>query len=314
MRVNGVAVPDTVQFPERGKAESPVMPPRIEFYTARDGGRLAVRVWRTEELPRARVVILHGITSHGGWYGQVASHLANEGFDVHLLDRRGSGLNAEQPGDVDDWRTWIDDVAMYLDNSLTTAATRSQPRQLPTILCGISWGGKLAPAVARHHAALIDALALICPGMYSPFLPGVAKRIILAAPVPDRMRGRCVRIPLRRPELFTDTPRWREFIAQDPLALRRVTWRFAQEDRRLTRFARESAHFLHLPTLMMLAGQDRIVNNSRARQFFGRVVGAHKTLIEYGGAAHTLEFERDPSEYFADLADWLSRTAATVGH
>ena len=37
------------------------------------------------------------------------------GFEVHFLDRRGSGLNAEQPGDVDRWQTWIDDVAAYLE-------------------------------------------------------------------------------------------------------------------------------------------------------------------------------------------------------
>jgi alpha-beta hydrolase superfamily lysophospholipase len=123
-----------------------------------------------------------------------------------------------------------------------------------------------------------------------------------------------VRIPLRRPELFTDTPQWREFIAQDPLALRNVTWRFAQQDLRLTRFAQHAAPFLHLPLLMMLAGRDRIVDNSRTRRFFGEAAGQHKTLIEYGGAAHTLEFERDPSTYFTDLTNWLRRTAVTVGN
>jgi alpha-beta hydrolase superfamily lysophospholipase len=311
--MNGIAVHETVKFSESCETETSTSPPRIEFYTARDGRRLAARVWRTEDLPRARVVFLHGITSHGGWYDQVASHLASAGFDVHFLDRRGSGLNAEQPGDVDDWRTWIDDVAAYLDRGLASGATRSQPRRLPTVLCGISWGGKLAPAVARRHAALIDSVALICPGIYSPFLPGFVKRAALAAPAPDWLQRRHVPIPLRRPELFTDSPRWREFIAHDPLVLRSVTWRFAQEDRRLTQFARRSAPFLHVPLLIMLSGQDRIVDNGRTRRFFGRVAGSHKTLIEYGGAAHTLEFERDPSAYFADLADWLGRTAMRNG-
>ena len=122
-----------------------------------------------------------------------------------------------------------------------------------------------------------------------------------------------MRIPLRQPELFTEAPQWREFIERDPLALRTVTWRFAQEDKRLTRFARQSAPFLHLPVLMMLAGQDRIVDNGRTRQFFGQMAGQHKTLIEYGAAAHTLEFERDPTTYFAELADWLAKTAIAVG-
>jgi alpha-beta hydrolase superfamily lysophospholipase len=161
---------------------------------------------------------------------------------------------------------------------------------------------------------LIDAVALICPGIYSPFLPGFVKRAVLATPAPKWLRRRHVQIPLRWPELFTDTPRWQEFIAKDPLALRSVTWRFAQEDRQLTKFARQSAKFLHLPLLMILAGQDRIVDNSRTRLFFGQLAGPHKTLIEYGAAAHTLEFERDPSAYFADLTNWLARTAIAVGN
>ena len=183
---------DTVHLSESREVALLASPPRIEFYNARDGRQLAARVWQTEELPRARVVFLHGITSHGGWYGQVASHLATAGFDVHFLDRRGSGLNGEQPGDVDDWRTWIDDVAVYLNSILTTDATRAQPRCLPIVLCGISWGGKLASAVARRHAALVDALALLCPGIFSPFLPGFMKRTVLAAPAPARLRRRRV--------------------------------------------------------------------------------------------------------------------------
>jgi acylglycerol lipase len=300
-------------------------PPSIEFYTASDGRRLAVRVWRTAEPVLARVVFLHGITSHGGWYEPVACHLAAAGFDVHFLDRRGSGLNGERPGNVDDWRTWVDDVAVYLKAGATEvcesrialagdANGKTNADRLPTMLCGISWGGKLAPAVARRHASLVDAVVLICPGIYSPFLPGLVKRTVLAAPAPVRLQERCVKIPLRRPELFTDTPRWRGFIGQDPLALRSVTWRFAQEDRRLTRYARESAPFLHMPVLMMLAGQDRIVDNVRTRLFFGRVAGHHKTLIEYPGAGHTLEFEPDPMPYFVDLTDWIARIAGTVAN
>jgi len=139
-------------------------------------------------------------------------------------------------------------------------------------------------------------------------LPGPLKRLALSIPAPGRFRSRRVNIPLRRAELFTNSPCWRDFIARDPLSLRTVTWRFAQEDRRLTRFARESAAFLYLPLLVMLAGQDRIVDNGRTREFFARAAGHHKALIEYSGAAHTLEFEADPSMYFNDMTDWIRRT------
>ena len=300
----------TVQFAEARVAASLADRPRIEFYSARDGRRLVSRVWHSATTPQARVVFLHGITSHGGWYDQVAKHLANTGFDVHFLDRRGSGLNPLAPGDVDDWHTWLDDVAAYLDSGLNADSAQISPRNIPTVLGGISWGGKLAAAVARRHAALVDALALVCPGLYSPFSPRPFKRSVLAMRAPQRLRQRLLRVPLRQARLFTDTPRWQKFIDRDPLALRQVTWQFAKEDQRLTRFARGSAPFLHLPLLLMLAGTDQIVDNNRTRHFFGQSPAKHKTLIEYGGAGHTLEFEHDPSGYFADLADWIGRVAA----
>ncbi len=66
-----------------------------------------------------------------------------------------------------------------------------------------------------------------------------------------------------------------------------------------------SAPFLHMPALVALAGQDRIVDNCRTRDFFGRLASRKKTLVEYAGAAHTLEFEADPMPYFADLTAWI---------
>lgn len=283
----------------------PATLPRIEFYTASDGRRLALRKWRSAVAPPvARVVFLHGITSHGGWYERSAEALSSAGCDVAFLDRRGSGLNGEQMGDVDNWQTLVDDVAAYM---------RSQPDKLPpTILCGISWGGKLAAAVARRHPGLFAGVAFICPGLYSPFMPGLAKKLALAAPAPARLQQRRLRVPLRDPALFTEIPKWQSFIARDPLALRTITWRFAQADRQLTRYAREAATFLHVPTLLMLAGQDRIVDNRRMRDYFGRMPGQRKVIVEYTGAAHTLEFEPDPTQYIADLAGWVRGVAAAV--
>ncbi len=286
--------------------------PRIEFYNACGCRRLAVRTWCASGPAEARVVFLHGITSHGGWYGECAEYLAAQGFDVAFLDRRGSGLNVDAMGDVGSWTTWIDDVVNFVQPKANTASTEpaTEPN-LPTILCGISWGGKLAAAVARRMPGQLAGLILNCPGIYSPFMPGIAKRAVLAVPAARRLQQRRMRIPLRKPELFTDSPRWREFIARDPLALRTISWRFAQEDRKLTRYARDAAGFLRLPTLMLLAGQDRIVDNSRTRDYFGRIASDRKMLIEYHSAAHTLEFEPDTTRYFCDLAEWISETVGS---
>lgn len=277
--------------------------PRTEHYTTADGSRLAVHVWGTIGKPRVQAVFLHGISSHAGWYDRGNAYFAAAGVEVHFLDRRGSGANAADRGDVDHWQTWISDVAVYLRQLRETAA--------PVTLCGISWGGKLAAAVARSHPDLLDALGLVCPGIYSPFEPGIFKQLVLRVPVPRAIEQRRLRIPLRDPELFTDNRVWQRFIVEDANTLRHITWRFAREDRKLSRFARAASPELTMPLLLMLAGRDKIIDNAQVQTFFDRAPSSDKQLIRYAKAEHTLEFETHPEPYFADLTKWLCSRKAS---
>ncbi len=60
----------------------------------------------------------------------------------------------------------------------------------------------------------------------------------------------------------------------------------------------------------MLAGRDQIIDNNAMRDYFQKLSATQKELIEYPRAAHTLEFEPDPTPFFNDLANWILRTAA----
>jgi alpha-beta hydrolase superfamily lysophospholipase len=238
-------------------------------------------------------------------------HLAGMGLEVHYLDRRGSGLNAEEPGDMDCWEALVEDVARYIDHC--NAGKLGADRPCGTVLCGISWGGKLAAAVARRHPAKVDGLGLICPGIHSPYSPNFFKRLALSMPVPARFLKRRVTIPLQESALFTASRERRDFIERDPLTLRKVTWRFAREDRELTRFAQQAALYLYMPVLLVLAGQDRIIDNRRTREYFERIPSHKKSLVEYTHAGHTLEFEQNPTQYFNDLGEWIGRIGGCGG-
>jgi acylglycerol lipase len=274
--------------------------PTIETYQARDGDLLAVRVWRPASVPLARVVFLHGIVSHGGWYASSSSHLAENGYEVHFLERRGSGLNSKDRGDVAGWKTWLEDVEVYLEHL---------GNDCPRVLCGISWGGKLAAAVALHRPDLIDGLGLLCPGLFARQQPGLLKQIILSVLSRGWVARRRVRIPLNDPALFTNSPRHQIYVRDDPLALRNVTLRFARADLLLTRFVCEATLSLKMPTLLVLAGQDKIVVGDPTRDYLEKTVTHQKTLHEYPTAAHTLEFESQPDQYFTDLHQWMEGIA-----
>jgi alpha-beta hydrolase superfamily lysophospholipase len=269
--------------------------PRILWHASSDGYRCAVRRWDADR-PSARLVLVHGIVSHGGWYLRTCRFLAGQGFEVHFLERRGSGLNLPQRGDVRRYEVWLEDVAGYLE---------SLGGDLPRALLGISWGGKLVAALARRRPDLVAGIGLLCPGLFARQFPGPLKYAALGSLRTCGLGRKRVPIPLRDPALFTDAPDWQEYIRRDPLMLRQVTVQFALEDRRLTRFAREGPASIHTPTLLMLAGRDRIVDNPPTERFFERLETDRKKRLLYADSAHTLEFEPEGHPYCQDLAAWL---------
>jgi alpha-beta hydrolase superfamily lysophospholipase len=175
-------------------------------------------------------------------------------------------------------------------------------------LLGISWGGKLAAALAKRRNHSFAGLALITPGVAAQTKASPFQRRLLRLAGGTRLKRRRVAIPLQDPALFTGVERWQEFIRTDPLTLRRITIRFALADVALDEDVADAASQIHVPTLVMLAGRDRIIDNAGVRRFYERVAAPDKELLEYAQAAHTLEFEPEPKAFFDELTLWMERT------
>ena len=273
-------------------------PFEVRSFPASDGYTFAVRVYPTAPAPVGRVVFLHGIRSHGGWYTRSCREFADAGYEVHFLDRRGAGLNPVARGDTPSLHRLLDDVAEYL------AAVRTPG--VPTTLAGISWGGKPAVAVAARNPELVDALVLLCPG----FVP------LVGVPPLTRLRialARLVRpaktfpIPLNDPDLFTADPTWQRFIADDPHGLTEATARFLFASARLDLYLRRVASRVTAPVLCLLAEHDRVIHNGRTREWLKRLSGVKEVrVIEHPGTHHTLEFESVP--FVPGVCAWLRNT------
>jgi len=275
----------------------------VKTYTVSDGYCCHYRDYPAAGTPRGRVVFVHGIQSHAGWYEHSCRRLSEAGFSVSFLDRRGSGQNAQARGDTPSFRRLLDDIADFL------RPLRQQSPELPIYLAGISWGGKPVAALQRRHPGLCDGLALLCPGFCPQVRPSRKERLGI---VWSRLTApNCMfPVPLSDPQLFTATPRWQEFIRHDPLSLRQATARFFVESVRLDLYLRFAVSHVRLPVLLLLAEHDRIIDNSRTRAFVERFPTPEKEVHEYAGAHHTLEFEENPEPFIADLLHWLERQTA----
>jgi len=241
----------------------------------------------------AEIVILHGIQSHPGWYDRTGFELAAVGYGVSMPERRGSGHNTDDRGDTPSFRRLLDDIAECM-------ATLERPR----FLVGISWGGKLAVGLQRRHPGLTDGLVLIAPGFCPRVRPPLSERLRIFASRFFSPR-RLFRIPLNDPELFTANHDRRQYILDDPLALHQATARFLFESARLDIYLGFAARQVTMPVLLLLAGQDQIIDNAATQSYVERFATKDKTVIEYPDAHHTLEFEPGGPPFILDLLTWI---------
>jgi alpha-beta hydrolase superfamily lysophospholipase len=272
----------------------------IEEFTAGDGYRWRYRRFLPDGEPRADVVCVHGIQSHGGWYEHSCGEFRRAGFAVSFLDRRGSGLNKQARGDAPGFRRLLDDIAEYCRSVRGNSANKR------LFLLAISWGGKLAVALQRRHPALVDGLVLLCPGFFARVRPPFKDRLGILISRLFRPSA-FFPIPLDEAELFTANPRWLRFLRQDTLTQHYASARFLVESVRLDGYLRFCPRHVKVPVLLQLAEKDRIIDNVRTRRFVERFAAADKQIVEYPGAHHTLEFEPDPEAFIRETCTWLER-------
>lgn len=250
--------------------------------------------------PRGRLVFVHGIRSHGGWYERSCRQFADAGYEVYFLDRRGAGLNTAHRGDCPSFRRLLDDVADFLRD------LRCSKPSLPISLAGISWGGKLACGLPYRAPYLVDSVMLLCPGLCPKVRPSLKQRLAILR---SRFRDptKFFPIPLNDPELFTMSPMWQKFIANDRHGLELATGRFLYSSVSFDIYLRRAVQHINSPVLLMMAEHDRIIDNTRTRQCILKFGASELTILEYQDAHHTLEFEGEDHPFIKDMIHWMGR-------
>lgn len=285
--------------PELNASRSPLAGESIRSFLTSDHYQIHYRHWRSA-LPKAIIVAAHGIQSHSGWYYFSSSLLAEHGYEVYFADRRGSGLNDQDRGHADHGDRLINDVRQLVQIARDEHAGQS----LPVILMGISWGGKIMAALAAQFPEICNGLALLYPGLDPRLQPTRFQKLQLMFARDFEIKRKPVEIPLRDPRLFTDDLDAQKFIASDPLTIHTVTSGFMNAGIDLQR--RTASTRITCRTLLMLAGQDQIIDNDRTFQRVSSLCDGQLTIQLYPQACHTLEFDANRQQFLNDVLTWLS--------
>jgi alpha-beta hydrolase superfamily lysophospholipase len=271
-----------------------------------DGTRLFVRHWNpapgaaTSPARRKGVMLLHGLGEHSGRYEALAAWFVERGFSVCAYDHRGHGQSDGPRGGLGR------DDDLLLDAQAMLEAFGSSLDE-PAILLGHSLGGALAARVALAGRVRLRALVLSSPALDAGL--NRFQRLLLSVMLqmaPDRALGN----GLARNRLSHD-PAVVQAYRDDPLVHDRVTARLVRWLGQAGSQALAQSRTLRIPTLMLVAGDDRLVNPQGSREF-ARGAPAHLVRLHwYEGAWHEL-FNEQPSwreVALADLDEWLSAQA-----
>ncbi|MEA3548580.1 MAG: alpha/beta fold hydrolase [Thermodesulfobacteriota bacterium] len=268
-------------------------------FTSTDGAELGFVAYRQQDKPASTALIyLHGIESHAGWFDCAARMLRDKGYDVFCLDRRGSGINRENrnftSGHISNFEILIADINAFLQQK------SSDYKHI--FLVGLSWGGKLAYTYNLIHPDDFDGLILITPGLVSKVDVNLSTKLgIFSASLIKPTTG--FDLPIAT-EMFTTTPRYYEWIKNDPLRNHQASAKFLMESNRMDGFIKKNGHRSRAPILLFLAGNDKIIDNEAVLTLLQDSPDNNLSLVSYQEQTHSIQFDA-PEKLTADMDSWL---------
>jgi alpha-beta hydrolase superfamily lysophospholipase len=286
--------PEAIMFPmSRDLSDS-----TLSTFTAGDGGNIALQDWPLPEGVAARgvVLIVHGLGEHAGRYGHVAQRMNRWGFAVRGYDQYGHGESDGVRGGLPSSARLLDDLSEVIESTRARMETG-----LPLVMFGHSMGG----LVAACHVALgkrnVDGLVLSSPAL-DPGLNGLQKLLLSFVPriVPNLTMGNGLDA-----EFISHDARVVAAYRSDPRVHDRVSGRLARflADGGPVVLARASEW--KVPTLLMYAGADKLVDPAGSRAFAATAPSQVVTTRCFPGLYHEIFNELDAEPVFDTLRQWL---------
>jgi len=258
------------------------------------------------------IVLSPGRTEGYLKYAELAYDLAQQRYDVLIIDHRGQGLSdretaRQQPGDVANFQYYVDDLAELINRHL--AAHNYQDKYL----LAHSMGGAIVARYLEQQPADFNAVALSAP-MFGINLGAVPKPIAAGlSRTIHQLEQRFKRGPYYAPgqkdyrpssfaanHLTHSQARYQQMLAvyqrHPQIQLGGPTNRWLTESFNAMQLCINNAHKITRPLLLLQAEQDQIVTAEGQRGFFQALNSSSAAASQFSiitGAKHEIMFERD---------------------
>lgn len=261
-----------------------------------DGQPLRLHDW---PLPQARggVLIVHGLGEHAGRYDRLARWFNTHGYAVRAYDQRGHGQSPGPRGVLKHPDDLLADLSVvHADYARTLGAA--------PLLLGHSMGGLVALRAVLDERITPKGLVLSSPALRSHASKGLQRlAAVLAHLLPN--------LPLRNGLDLERLSHDAQVIAayrDDPLCHDRVSPRLADFIFHAGASCIADAGRLEVPTLLLVAGDDALVDAAGSRDFSTAAARTKQLTTRYFASLyHELFNEAEPGrgQVLRQLQDWL---------
>ena len=269
-----------------------------------DGTRLYIKDYWPDQAPVANIVLMHGLGEHCGRHAHVAQFFTDRGYAVRSYDHRGHGRSEGRRGDVPAETTLLEDAECLIDDWMqaqTGLASASIAK--PPLLLGHSMGGLFAARFAIEQRRPLSGLILSSPALALGI--NAAEKLLLRL-LSALAPGLGVSNGLKTVYLSHDAAVVDAYQA-DPLVHGRISARLLNAMLAAITLTQQQAASLNLPVLMLVAGQDFLVDHQGSLSFFEHLHPEQATLHLYSELYHELFNETEAAKVFADMNRWLDQ-------
>jgi alpha-beta hydrolase superfamily lysophospholipase len=265
---------------------------------------LFYQLWRPTET-RGTIVVTHGIAEHSECYHRFATNLAEDGWTVVGWDLRGHGKSEGKRGYVEDFNHY----ALDLDAFIKYIKAQIHKRELSLFLFGHSMGGLITlKSLVQTAPSGIKALCLSSPALGVSVV--VPKFKVKAA---HFLSDWAPKMTLYNEINFHDLHRDKDLIKkyeQDPLRHEKISPRLYLGMMSSIDEVMRHAPDVHIPLIMQLAGNEKVVSTPESQKFYELVSSKKKEIHVYQDSRHEIFNDLDRETVLRDLKNFLQKMAS----
>ena len=283
-------------------------------YNAYDGTAIYYRYWLTmplEEIKKAnqpqqrrQVILLHRGHEHSGRLAELGQQFAAAGYQVFAWDARGNGRS----GGIKDHADSVTELERDLNDFVQMVIGQTSIAIDDTLIVASSIGAVLAAAWVHDYAPNIRGMILGTPALsirlYMPFaIPSlkVARTLGLMSRVSSYVKAQVLTHDKEAQQAYNADPLISNSISTDLLIDTHATGQRLLDD----------AGAITVPTFILCAGKDYVVDKQAERQFYEAINTPVKRWQLYPDSYHAIFHETNKADVFADCLDFAEQVFST---